>query len=398
MFFPGVKTSRDAFLVDHDLDVLKARLAVYFDPTISHGEIGRRYPAVMKTTRRFPARAVRDALLARGGPTAGGFVRYAYRPFDNRWLYWEAETKLLDEKRPDYRPQVFAGNTWLCVVPRLRRDAAEAQVTATPNLASLHLNEWGASLVPRLLRGAGLTAREGPAPNLSASARRYLERTNAEPADLFHHALRVFHDPEYREANAGALSVEWPRIPLPGWPDGRASGAAEALRTSAATGRRLAALLDPDTPVPGVTEGPLPPELAAIAVPATGSGRQMAGSDFAVRAGWGHFGAARAVMPGAGRARERAFTAPERDALAGAGAVLGETTYDIHLNDRAFFRNVPAAVWRYRLGGYQVLKKWLSYREERVLGRPLRPDEVHHFTNTARRIAAILLLVSPSRA
>ena len=71
---------------------------------------------------------------------------------------------------------------------------------------------------------------------------------------------------------------------------------------------------------------------------------------------------------------------------------LGETTCDIHLNDRAYWRNVPAAVWRYKLGGYQVLKKWLSYRERPILGRPLRPEEVQHFTDTARRIAAILLL------
>lgn len=27
------------------------------------------------------------------------------------------------------------------------------------------------------------------------------------------------------------------------------------------------------------------------------------------------------------------------------------------------------------LGGYQVLKKWLSYREESLLGRPLTRDE-----------------------
>ena len=47
---------------------------------------------------------------------------------------------------------------------------------------------------------------------------------------------------------------------------------------------------------------------------------------------------------------------------------LGETTFDIHLNDRAFWRNVPANVWTYRLGGYLVLKKWLSYRECAVPG------------------------------
>ena len=27
---------------------------------------------------------------------------------------------------------------------------------------------------------------------------------------------------------------------------------------------------------------------------------------------------------------------------------------------------MPAAVWQYKLGGYQVLKKWLSYRERGV--------------------------------
>ena len=74
--------------------------------------------------------------------------------------------------------------------------------------------------------------------------------------------------------------------------------------------------------------------------------------------------------------------------------ILGNTTFDIHLNDRAYWRNVPAAVWNYKLGGYQVLKKWLSYREQKVLHRPLHPQEVQHFTNTARRITAILKLVT----
>ena len=59
----------------------------------------------------------------------------------------------------------------------------------------------------------------------------------------------------------------------------------------------------------------------------------------------------------------------------------------------ARWRNVPAAAWNYKLGGYQVLKKWLSYRESKVLARPLTPAEAQHFTDTARRIAALLGLV-----
>ena len=65
------------------------------------------------------------------------------------------------------------------------------------------------------------------------------------------------------------------------------------------------------------------------------------------------------------------------------GHILGETTFDTYINDRA-------AVWNYKLSGYQVLKKWLSYREHRVLHRPIHEDEVLHFTNTARRTTAIL--------
>ena len=40
---------------------------------------------------------------------------------------------------------------------------------------------------------------------------------------------------------------------------------------------------------------------------------------------------------------------------------------------------MPAAVWSYKLGGYQVLKKWLSYRERKILDRALLPEEVQHF-------------------
>ena len=73
-------------------------------------------------------------------------------------------------------------------------------------------------------------------------------------------------------------------------------------------------------------------------------------------------------------------------------SVLGDETYDIYLNDKALWRNVPAAVWNYKLGGYQVLKKWLSYREQKVLRRALKPEEVQYFAEVARRIAGILIL------
>jgi hypothetical protein len=41
-----------------------------------------------------------------------------------------------------------------------------------------------------------------------------------------------------------------------------------------------------------------------------------------------------------------------------------------------------------------VIKKWLSYREHDVLGRPLKPDEAAYVSEMVRRIAAILLMGS----
>ena len=422
----------------------------------------------MRTTARFDVRVVRDTLLRRGGPDETGFVRYAYRPFDNRWLYWEADTKLLDEKGPNYRPHVFAGNRWMVFQKKARPDLSPPLVTSA--LGDLNQMNSGVYCVPTWLRENGLGVGEDGLRrrlNLSPAARRYLDILGMGVEDLFHHVLAVLHDPAYRAANAGALRAEGPRIPLPGWPDlaapagrgalsgrgasrsahspGRAGGsrtaptaaqaeqAALTLAALAARGRELARLLDPETPVPGVTTGAPRPEIAAIAVPATVDGRNISGDDFELAAGWGHFGPGQAVMPGQGRIVQRPYTPAERQALSHAAppthhsgspsvipakagiqshaptpeavdgiqvnpatteAALGETTFDVYLNDRAYWRNVPAAVWDYKLGGYQVLKKWLSYRERAILRRPLTPDEIHHFTTTARRITAILLLMA----
>ena len=474
--FRGVNTSRDRFLVDTDLNRLKGRINEYFDSGLSGEELARRYPVIMVTLRHYDARLTREELLKRGGPIKDGFLEFAYRPFDNRWVYWEADSGLLNRPRAEYMPHIIEENQWLITPQKQRREWSPPLVSS--RLGDINHMDGSTAYLPSWLRDTGLGADESTVkriPNLSPAAQRYLDRLGLGVEDLFYHALAVLHDPAYRQANAGALRMEWPRIPLPGWrelsavgrggsrtaptvatqrdapapdqsvipaeagiqvpatttqpqspaaadlsvtpaqagvhppdtPAGQSvipvktgihppSDAAQALAASAARGRQLAHLLDSDTPVPGVTTGTLRPESAAIAVPATNDDRNMTADDFALTAGWGHFGSGEAVMPGQGKVIERAYTPAERKDLGDTIATLGETTYDIHLNDRAYWRNIPANAWHYKLGGYQVLKKWLSYREQTVLDRPLELDEVQHFTETARRIAAILLLTHAS--
>ena len=396
--FPGVQTKRDAFLIDIEHRRLRVRISEYFDAQLDHEEIARRYPSSMHSSSGFAlsdGRLVRERLLKRGGPRAAGFVRHAYRPFDNRWLYWETGQGLLGRPVPEYIPHVFEGNAWISAAQHLRRDASEPQTCYTHRIASLHLIERTSIMFPlwllpnRVGTEAGATHRHA---NLSNIAQRYLEQGGIRVDDLFYHVLAVLHDPSYRQENAGALRLEWPRIPLPGWPSSTAPNIAPTLSRSAARGRELASLLDVDTPVPGVTQGALRPELSEIAVPTVTDGRNMSSTDFAVTTGWGHYGVRGVVMPGRGRINQRAYTHAERVGLGDSWSAIGETTYDVYLNDRAYWRNIPATVWTYRLGGYQVLKKWLSYRAFSVLDRPLLPDEVQDFTDIARRIGAILLV------
>ena len=154
-----------------------------------------------------------------------------------------------------------------------------------------------------------------------------------------------------------------------------------ALPASAALGREVAALLDVRQPVPGVTHGAIRPELLPLGAPRRRPGTpddqlHPAEGHFGLRARWGTRSGG-TVLPGAGT------TTPTPDA---------PDHLDIWLNEEACWGRVPAAVWATTLGGYPVLKKWLSYRAAPVLARDLLLSEVQEFARLVRRLAALLAL------
>jgi len=176
------------------------------------------------------------------------------------------------------------------------------------------------------------------------------------------------------------------------------------LAASAHLGQQLYALLDAQIPVPGATKTPLRQELRAVGGISRVDGKPLdTEHDLDVTAGWGFGGQGGVTMAGKGRAVLRPYTIVEAEALHQSAAalelspeqvlaLLGSETYDIWLNEVAYWRNIPTRVWEYTIGGYQVLKKWLSYREHKLLGRGLTIEEAREVGNIARRISAILLL------
>jgi hypothetical protein len=213
--------------------------------------------------------------------------------------------------------------------------------------------------------------------NLSPAARAYLASlglpnpdTDQKTAELiWYHALAIGYSPVYLAKNADGIRQDWPRIPLPKEMD--------LLRASAVLGRQVAALLDTEAPVPGVTNGKIRDDLKTIAVfqRLDGKPAKPESGDLDLTAGWGHGGKGGVTMPGKGKINRR-----------------DNGAYDIFLNTVSCWRNVPEAVWEYTIGGYQVIKKWLSYREKPLLGRGLTSDEVRYVTEIARRLAALIAL------
>ena len=196
---------------------------------------------------------------------------------------------------------------------------------------------------------------------------------------IWMHALAIGYSPSYLSDNVDGIRENWPRIPLP--------ASREALLASAALGRQVAALLDTETAVPGVTSGTIRDELKTIAVVSRVGGGALTPAEFALTAGWGSGGQGSITMPGKGKTEPRVCTPDEQSAGCGTAPTL-----DVYLNATAYWKNIPQPVYDFTIGGYQVIKKWLSYREQRVLGRAMTMGEIMEVTAMARRLAALVLL------
>ena len=158
-------------------------------------------------------------------------------------------------------------------------------------------------------------AREQPPQGGFAKVAATSSRQEPAPEDIFHYIYAIFHSPTYRARYAEFLKIDFPRVPL--------TSSLDLFRGLAALGGELVAL--------HLLESP------ALAHPIT----TYAGP-----------------------------TAPTVEKISYAdGAVWLDKA------QTAGFRGVPAAVWAFHIGGYQVCEKWLKDRK----GRTLSAEEIAHY-------------------
>jgi hypothetical protein len=390
----GLMEKRGGALMDDDRAVLETRIKRYLDKGASFDDLKSEGHPLTRDAARYDARKARKKIITMEAFDAGRLRRYALRPYDRTWCYFTSVRPIWNEPRPSLWAQCWDSNAFLLSRFNRSKDPEGVPFYFARGLSDDHLLAPDASAFSlRLKVGVGRrsgdkihgnhalpgmeTESEKITANLSPSARAYLSSLGLPDPDadqataelIWYHALAIGYSPAYLAENADGIRQDWPRIPLP--------LAKDSLLASAALGRQVAALLDTEAPVPGVTTGRIQDELRGIAVfqRVDGKPANPEAGDLDLTAGWGHPGKGGVTMPGKGKLIRR-----------------DDGACDIFLNEVAFWRNIPGAVWNYTIGGYQVIKKWLSYREKPLLGRGLTPEEVRYVTEMARRIMVLIAL------
>ncbi len=378
---PTLLEKRGGTLFDLDRAALKQRMVAYFDPAKTIDQLRTVVPGLTQPMDgKDPTRIRNRALHVEHEQfESDRLVPLTLRPFDQGWAYLAQTSGIWNRNRPELQHVLPDAGGFL-----VTRNAEVALPYGIPTYwtsfyAADRAMDEHAYAIPIVENLSG-----APRPNISAAVEEWLDSiglpaTLATARQVWSHALAMTYSPAWLEEARDAIRQNWPLIPLP--------GNAATLAVSAALGERVAALLALDTPVEGVTMGRLLPELATIAVPVTEPG---ASRNWTLL-GWGSRTAGGVTMPGRGRTDERAWS-PAEAACERQSTLLGSVTRDVWMNGASFWRNVPAAVWETHIGGYQVLKKWLSYRDGSIVGRALSEDEVTRVQGMVRRLAALKLL------
>ena len=413
----GLMEKRGGALMDDDRRALETRMRRYFDATLDWNDLASTEHPLTHDYAVFDAESVRSRALKEDQYVESNLRRYAVRPFETSWCYYSEKVPLWNRSRPTLWAQCWEGHAFFISRFKCAKDQEGFAFYFASGLSDDHLLTPDASAFPMRVKLGSSKENQGAlnfgdetgnriTANLSPMARAYLVSlglpdpdTDRETAELiWMHALAIGFSPAYLTENADGIRQDWPRIPLPGWSvtgfqpvSAKATGKMpvprlQCLQASAKLGRQVAALLDTETPVPGVTAGTIRTELRAVGQFARVDGGRVdpEAGDFDLTAGWGHGGKGGVTMPGRGKVQRSEVRSQRSE----------RTCFDVFLNDDCCWRNVPEPVWEFTIGGYQVIKKWLSYREKTLLGRSLTLDEVNYVTEMARRLAALVALQS----
>jgi hypothetical protein len=258
-----------------------------------------------------------------------------FRPFDNRYVYYEKAMIERGDHRYDLMRHMFDPNVSLITVRRIEGGGEFTHFFATSQISVLHSTsaKEGNFVFPLYLYPNGKLPEEdlfahdnGRRPNLSAEFIKDLcEKLQAKfvpdglgrpsrrefgPEFIFQYAYAVFHSPTYRERYAEFLRADFPRLPI--------TSNFELFRTLGGLGAEL------------------------VGLHALGKGEPK-GICFPIRDG--------------NVIEEVRYQPPQ-----------GKQAGRVWINKWQYVEGVPESAWTFPIGGYLPAQRWLKDRIGRTLG------------------------------
>jgi len=383
----GIKTHRDRFVIDFEEKRLRSRIATFRDKTFSDYEVRERFG--LRDTRDWKLSEARKGIQG-DKKWEDRFTKCLYRPFDIRSIYYSHN--VVEWPRFEVMHHMMHKNMALVAARQLAArkhfvlfvtqliTEISSQPFAPYNVFPLYLytipeekpTKAGGSVIALTLfepKAEYETRNPNLSPKFIAAVEEKLGlefvregKGDLEacfgPEDILHYAYAVFHSPTYRERYAEFLKIDFPRLPL--------TSDRELFKALAEKGEELVGLhlmesrklnhLVTGFPVPGsdrvekvryveqVTEEKKVPTDASPASVRVSNRR----------------------LPLVFEHQTRVKIQPKPKP---------KPTGRVYINKTQYFEGIEPEVWEFRIGGYQVLQKWLKDRKSRKLSF----DDLFHY-------------------
>jgi hypothetical protein len=343
----GVKTNRDSFLVDFDRPSLEERISKMRSHEIPDRSFAEEYG--LEEGPYWHTSREREK-VRRQSHWQSNVCRYAYRPFDERWIFYEPD--LIEIGRGGASKSImcrFSFSNIALVTTRQQARPGFAHVFISRSITDMcYLSSKSREPTtvftlyksnPSVQSGSlfGKTVDDTGTYNISDKTLEVLEGLYGSrplPSEVFCYVYAILNSPTYRSRYCNLLKREYPRIPFP--------GEQPAFLHLSRIGERLARLHLLELP-----------EVERLVPEFFGCGTNN----------------------------------------------VAKVEYDaahelVAVNSTQYFAPMPRAVWEHVVGGYHVCQKWLKDRGPKggEPGRVLSPDDILHYRKIVTAIAKTIEL------
>jgi predicted helicase len=323
VYAAGVKTRRDNVCVDYDRETLLNR---FCDISINTNleELKEKYN--IKDTEYWNLEKAK--LDIKQDEIESKLLLYAYRPFDNRWVYYNHKIIERGDSRKELMGHLLKGNNIALLSCRQQVEPGFYHIFCSEILTehcTVSLKSREATYVFPLYTYPNTENDQTNlfierTPNLSPTFLKTIKEKLGKiptPEKIFYYAYAIFHSPTYRTRYAEFLKIDFPRLPL--------TSNQKLFYELAIKGEELVNL-------------------------------HLMKSD-------------------------------KLNNLITTYQTIGdnqvtEVTYNselqrVYINKQSYFTDIPPHIWEFKIGGYQVLDKWLKDRKN--ANRKLSVEEINHY-------------------